>query len=97
MKVVFVRICELKSKEVINVCTGEKIGVITDVDIELCTGKVESVVIPGPAKICGLFGSDSEYVIPFSCIKKRSGYYYCRDSGRKVFANILVIVYNNIL
>ena len=27
-------------------------------------------VIPGPGKICGFFGTDCEYVIPFSCIKK---------------------------
>ena len=32
--------------------------------------RAEAIVIPGPGKICGFLGSDSEYVIPFSCIKK---------------------------
>ena len=35
-----------------------------------CTGEIEAIVIPGPGKICGFFGTDCEYVIPFSCIKK---------------------------
>ena len=32
--------------------------------------EIEAIVIPGPGKICGFFGTDCEYVIPFSCIKK---------------------------
>ena len=30
----------------------------------------EAIVVPGQAKMHGLFGCDSEYVIPFECIKK---------------------------
>ena len=37
---------------------------------QICTGEIEAIVIPGPGKICGFFGTDCEYVIPFSCIKK---------------------------
>ena len=57
------RICELKEKEVINVCSGKRLGCIADVEINICTGEIEAIVIPGPGKDC-------EYVIPFSCIKK---------------------------
>ena len=64
------RICELKEKEVINVCSGRRLGCIADVEINICTGEIEAIVIPGPGKICGFFGTDCEYVIPFSCIKK---------------------------
>lgn len=64
------RICELKEKEVINVCSGKRLGCIADVEINICTGEIEAIVIPGPGKICGFFGTDCEYVIPFSCIKK---------------------------
>ena len=63
-------ICELKEKEVINVCSGRRLGCIADVEINICTGEIEAIVIPGPGKICGFFGTDCEYVIPFSCIKK---------------------------
>ena len=48
------RLCELRDKEVVNICSGE----------------VEAVIIPGPGKICGFLGTDCEYVIPFGCIRK---------------------------
>ena len=47
------RICELKEKEVINVCSGKRLGCIADVEINICTGEIEAIVIPGPGKICG--------------------------------------------
>ena len=33
-----------------------------------CTGCIEAIVVPGPGKICGVFGRDTEYIIPFKCI-----------------------------
>ena len=41
------RICELKEKEVINVCSGRRLGCIADVEINICTGEIEAIVIPG--------------------------------------------------
>ena len=64
------RICELRQKEVINICSCNRLGFVQDIDIDLCTGTVVSIIIPGPAKFCGLFGKGSEYVIPFKCIKQ---------------------------
>lgn len=43
---------------------------MVDVDIDVCDGKVLAIIIPVPGKICGILGSDGEYVIPFGCIKK---------------------------
>lgn len=63
------RICELKTKEVINECTCKRLGCIEDVDIDICTGCIKAIVVPGPAKFYGAFGRDSDYVIPFKCIK----------------------------
>lgn len=64
-----VRICELKTKEVINECTCKRLGFICDVDIDICSGCIVNIIVPGPAKFCGAFGRDMEYVIPFKCIK----------------------------
>lgn len=64
------RLCELREKEVINTCDCKRLGCVTDVVIDLCRGSVEAIIIPGPGKICGFLGSDSEYIIPFECIKK---------------------------
>ena len=64
------RICELREKEVINICNCKRLGCVVDIEMNICDGCVEAIIIPGPGKICGFLGTDSEYVIPFSCIKK---------------------------
>ena len=64
------RICELGEKEVINICNCKRLGCVVDIEMNICDGCVEAIIIPGPGKICGFLGTDSEYVIPFACIKK---------------------------
>lgn len=65
-----VRFFEWKQKEVINVCNCKRLGCVTDIIINSCSGCIEAIVLPGPGKICGFLGYDSEYIIPFSCICK---------------------------
>lgn len=64
------RLCELREKEVINTCDCKRLGCVVDIILDICNGRIESIIIPGPGKICGFLGSDSEYIIPFECIKK---------------------------
>lgn len=64
------RICELREKEVVNVCDGERLGNICDVDFEERTGRICSLIIPGPCKVFGIIGRDSEYIIPYECVKR---------------------------
>ena len=64
------RLCEMRDKEVINICDGKRLGCVMDLEFDACSGENEKIIIPGPGKICGVFGTDSEYVIPFGCIKK---------------------------
>lgn len=65
-----IRFCELKEREVINVCDCKRLGCVTDILIDRCSGCVTAIILPGPGKFCGFLGYDAEYVIPFSCIKK---------------------------
>lgn len=44
------RICDLREKEVINICDGERLGFVEDVEFDLCTGKITHIIIPGPCK-----------------------------------------------
>lgn len=62
------RICELKQKDVINTCTCKSLGCPTDVTFDCKTGKLTALIIPGPGRICGFLGRDSEYIIPWECI-----------------------------
>ena len=64
------RICEMKQKEVINICDGVRIGFVSDV--EFCTekGKMTAIIIPGPGKFWSIFGREKEYIIAWEKIKK---------------------------
>ena len=64
------RFSELRNKEVIHVCEGARLGYICDLCIELETGRVLSVTVPGPCRYFGLFGREDDYVIPWACIRR---------------------------
>ncbi|MBQ3583916.1 MAG: YlmC/YmxH family sporulation protein [Lachnospiraceae bacterium] len=62
------RICELREKEVINQCDCKRLGFVGDIEFDICTGCVTAIIVPGEPKLCGLFGRDTEFVIPFKCV-----------------------------
>lgn len=64
------RICDLREKEVINICDGEKLGNVCDVEFEVKTGRILNLVIPGPCKVLGILGRDQEFIIPYSQIQR---------------------------
>lgn len=66
----YMRICELRQKEVINICTCKTLGCPVDVEFDCRKGCITAIIVPVPGKLCGLFGPASEFVIPFECIKQ---------------------------
>lgn len=65
-----IRLLELKMREVINVCTGLRLGYVDDVIINIDSGQILALVVPGRCRFFGLFGREDDYVIPWECIKK---------------------------
>ncbi|WP_102347016.1 YlmC/YmxH family sporulation protein [Bacillus sp. Marseille-P3661] len=63
-------ISEFQTKDVVNVADGKRLGTITDLDINLTTGKIDAIIIQTGAKVLGLFGNDSEVTIAWSNIVK---------------------------
>lgn len=49
---------------------GRRLGFVSDVEIDLETGRVEAIILPGVGKLFGLLGKDSEFIIPWDSIKK---------------------------
>ena len=70
MKEEKIRFCAFRNKEVINICNCKRLGCVTDLLIDVCSGCIEAIILPGPGKICGFLGYDAEYVIPYQCIRK---------------------------
>lgn len=63
-------VSDLKLKEVINVIDGKRLGTITDIEIDIESGKLTAIVVPGAGKFLGLFGRNEDIVIPWERINK---------------------------
>lgn len=63
------RMYELREKEVVNICDCTRIGCVGDIEIDNC-GCIKAIIVPECGKLCGLFGREHEYVIPWKCIKQ---------------------------
>lgn len=61
---------DLRAKEVINTIDGKRLGHITDIEINVETGKLTAIVVPGNGRFFGLFGRNEELIIPWDKINK---------------------------
>ncbi len=61
---------ELKEKEVIHVGDGERLGFVSDLELDAVTGRVLAIRVPGRYRAFGLFGKEPEKSIPWENIKK---------------------------
>ncbi len=60
---------ELRQKEVINITDAARLGFVSDVEVSLEAGAIESVIVPGKAKLFN-FGSGGELVITWEKIRR---------------------------
>ncbi len=64
------RLTELHCKEVICIADGRRLGFISDVQIEIPSGNVTAIIVPGPSKLLGVLGGRDDFIIPWHCIKR---------------------------
>jgi YlmC/YmxH family sporulation protein len=65
-----VKTSELKQKEVININDGRRLGLVSDMEINMETGNLEAIVIPAGGKFLGFFSKENDIVIGWSSIRK---------------------------
>ena len=65
-----VNFSELRTKEVINIEDGERLGFVSDITLDTMSGKISSISVPGAYKLLGLIGREDDKVIPWENIKK---------------------------
>ena len=56
------RIGELRCKEVINMTDGSRYGYVGDAEVDLSTGQIQALIIPGRLRLFGLLGRDEDKV-----------------------------------
>jgi len=64
------RISDLRYKEVINICNGQRLGYICDAIFSVGDGKIQALVIPGPMRFFGLLGREEDYILPWDSIAR---------------------------
>lgn len=61
---------ELRCKEVINIVDGTRLGHIVDVVLDLASGKICGIVVPGNKTIFSFLKGGNDLFIPYSQICK---------------------------
>ncbi len=64
-----VRISELRTREVINITDGRRLGPIKDIDIDIEEGRISAIILPAyGARLMGFFTRENEMVVPWEKI-----------------------------
>lgn len=61
---------DLRYKEVISVSDGTRFGYVGDLEVDVESGQIRSLIIPGPARFFGLFGHGEDVVIPWESVRR---------------------------
>ena len=64
------RIAELRYKEVISLADGSRFGYVGDLELDLSTGRVLALIVPGRRKLFGLLGREPDRIIPWQAVKR---------------------------
>ena len=62
------RLCDLRQKEVINICSCASLGCVVDVEFDCENGCINALIVPGCNRFSSFWGHDSEIIIPWRCI-----------------------------
>lgn len=65
----FVRIVDMREKQVVCLKSGTYLGTVCDVEVDSCNGKIINIVVAGRARILGLFGRCEDIVLPWDSIE----------------------------
>ena len=64
------KISDFQTKDVINIVDGKKLGQVSDLELDLRPGKIDSIVVPTVSRFFGMFGGGNDVVIPWRNIVK---------------------------
>lgn len=64
------RVTELRCKEIIGLGDGTRYGYVGDVELDLETGQVLALVVPGRLRLLGLLGREPERIFPWAQVRR---------------------------
>jgi len=63
-------IAQLRYKEVINIRDGSRFGYVGDLEIDLDSGRIHTLIIPGRRRFFGLLGREADCCIPWEAVRQ---------------------------
>lgn len=60
-----IKLSDLRVRDVVNVADGKRLGLLCDIEIDLDSGRISALVLPGSTRLFGLFGHDRDIVVPW--------------------------------
>lgn len=64
------RIMDLRDKEIIDIRSGCRYGYVGDLAIDLETGRVRALIVPGRLRLFGLLGRERETVFRWEDVRR---------------------------
>ena len=64
------RIADLRYKEVVSLADGARFGYVGDMEVDLDSGQVRALVVPGRRKLFGLLGREQDRCIPWKSVRR---------------------------
>ena len=64
------RLAQLRYKEVVSVSDGSRFGFVGDMEVDLDTGRVTALVVPGRLRLPGLLGREEDRYIPWDAVRR---------------------------
>ncbi len=64
------RFSSLRCKEVINLPDGRRLGYVSDLELDLESGRILALIVPACDRCLGLLPGQGEFVIPWPCIRR---------------------------
>jgi YlmC/YmxH family sporulation protein len=60
------RLSELRSRDIVNLSDGKRLGLVADAEVDLDSGRILALIVPGSGRLFGLLGGGPQCVITWS-------------------------------
>ncbi len=64
------RVSELRCKEIIDIRNGSRFGYVGDAEVDLESGQVTALIVPGRLRLFGLLGREEDVVFPWASVRR---------------------------
>jgi YlmC/YmxH family sporulation protein len=65
-----VRMADLRDRDVVNVNDGKRLGIISDIEVDVERGRIRAIVIPGTGGFMGVLSRKHDLIISWDQIVK---------------------------